>query len=232
MLKKYRLSVINFVLLGSLMITSSWASAQTPPANSAKNNDAINSNMPLPTKSQIFQIGKDEIVFGDNKAPLTIIEYASLSCPHCANFYQTTLPKIKEKYINSGKVRFIYRDFPLNEPALRASMLVKCATKAEQEKFINVLYSTQDNWGAKKNYLEILSNIAKLGGMSGKDFDKCMADKNIEDNILKSRFYAAKVLNLNSTPTFFINEEKHEGSSDFNHFSNFIDEVLNKTKKP
>lgn len=185
----------------------------------------------LPSKEEILTIQPNDLVIGDVNAPVTIIEYASLSCSHCASFHADSYDMIKKNYIDTGKVKFVFRDFPLDEPALRGSMLARCADDSKFEKFIDVLFSTQDNWSRKKNYLEILSNIAKLGGMPGEAFDACMVDTSVEESVINSKLHALKVLEVRSTPTFFINEEKHEGAKNSEYFKKVIDGLLSSDVK-
>jgi protein-disulfide isomerase len=186
------------------------------------------------TADQLLEILPSDIVIGDMKAPVTIIEYASLSCTHCAAFHNSTFSDLKEKYVDTGKVRFVFRDFPLDEPALRGAMMARCAGKDDTEKFlkfIKVMFSTQSNWAPKKNYLEVLSNIGKLGGMKGEEFEACMANKAVEDAVMLSKFNAAKILEVRSTPTFFINKEEHKGGRDLKYFSEVIDGILSGVSK-
>lgn len=186
----------------------------------------------LPSKESILKIQKDDMVKGDAKAPVTLIEYASLSCTHCAAFYNNTFEELQKKYIDTGKVRYVFRDFPLNLPALHATMLVRCAPQDKTDKFINTLFSTQNTWATKKNYLEFLSNIAKLGGMSGSDFDACIANKALEDKITLERFQAAKVLEVRSTPAFFINGTPYAGLHNLESLSAVIDPLLAPASDP
>jgi protein-disulfide isomerase len=217
-----RLSFVKVVLVSTLLsLTSSLGLAQTTPEQEL--------TIPLPSKEDILVIKKDDIAIGSDKAPVSIIKYSSLSCTHCASFYNNVYDELKKKYIDTGDVRFVFRDFPLNLQALHATMMVRCAPKDKTEKFISALFSTQNNWATKKNYLEILSNIAKLGGMSGKDFDACIANKELENTLTIERFQAAKALEIRATPTFFINGAPYAGKHDLTSLSAVIDPLLGKT---
>lgn len=204
--------------IAAMAITSSIAFAQE--------NTAQEEQKPTATKEQLLAPMEGDVIIGDKNAKVTVIEYASMSCPHCAMFHNNTYENLKEKYIDSGKVRFIFRPFPLDEPALRGSMMASCAGDDKFEKFTKVLFSTQSNWAPKKNYLEVLSNIGKLGGMKGEDFDKCIADKELENKIMMAKFNAIKQLDVRSTPTFFINGEIHKGAKDFEYFTRVFDAAL------
>lgn len=180
----------------------------------------------LPSAADLYKISKDDMVEGKSDAKVTIIEYASMTCSHCADFHKNTYPEIKKKYIDTGKVRLVKRPFPLNEPALRGSMLAICSGKESFQKFTDVLFTTQSTWAFSKNYMEVLANIAKLGGMTGQEFDACMADSKLEEKIMQDKFYAAKVLEVRATPSFFINGSAYKGSHGFESFVKVIDEIL------
>src|ERR1044072_8330021 len=151
-------------------------------------------------------------ILGKADAPITIIEYASLTCPHCAHFDVTVLPKLKEKWIDSGKAKLILRDFPLDEPAMRAAMVARCAPPERFYPLVDALFSGQEKWATAKDYRAALERLAKLGGVGDKEFKACIADKKLEDQVAGSRLTAAKDLGVDSTPTFFINGTKFEGA--------------------
>jgi protein-disulfide isomerase len=163
---------------------------------------------PLPAPKTVVQkptITAQDVVLGNAKAPVTIIEYASLSCPHCAHFHRDIMPELQKRYIDTGKAKFVFRHFPFNAPALRGSQLVVCSGKAKYYTFLKVLFKTQDTWAFSQNFLESLEGIAKLGGISKERFDACMADKQIEDRIVKERKDAETLYGVQSTPTVFVN---------------------------
>ena len=167
-----------------------------------------------------------DIVLGQADAPVFIVEYASLSCPHCAHFHNKVLPTLKKNYIETGKVKLVFRPFPLNLPAMQGSILTYCAGDDHFYNFLKVLFDTQDSWAFNKNYLEMLTNIGKLGGVKGDQFDKCLADKELEGKILSSKQYAVNALKVRATPTFFINGKLYEGEPDVGPLSSYIDELL------
>lgn len=180
----------------------------------------------------LLDINEKDIVLGQKSAPLTIVEYASLSCPHCASFYSDAFPKLKEEYIATGKVKFIYRDYPLNQPALSAALLALCQVKdrnLDGEKyynFIKVLFKTQDSWAFSEDFLLKLENIAKLDGISSESFQSCIKNQNLQDEILKSRMVAGKDLQIQSTPTFFVGDEVVNGYSGYKDLKNVIEKKL------
>jgi protein-disulfide isomerase len=154
----------------------------------------------------------EDHVLGKAEAPITIVEYASLTCPHCRHFDEEVLPKLKAKWIDSGKAKLVFRDYPLDEPALRAAMVARCAPPDRYFAFIDALFAGQEQWAIAGDYKAALARIALLGGISKEKFAACIADKAIEDKVVASRFNATQQLSVNSTPTFFIAGSKFEGA--------------------
>ncbi len=181
----------------------------------------------------ILEISPSEFVLGDKSAPVTIVEYASLSCPHCASFYRDAFESLKKDYIETGKVKFVYRDFPLNQPALAAAMVAVCRVSGEEENkaeiyhnFVKALFKTQDSWAFDPQYIDKLEAIAMLDGMAQETFKKCLENKKLQEKILVARMSSSKSLSINSTPTFFINGEAFEGFVDYKTIKKAIDEKL------
>jgi protein-disulfide isomerase len=141
---------------------------------------------------------------GPDNAPVTIIEYASLTCPHCANFHKNSLPELKKRYIDTGKVRLIFREFALNPLDAGAVMLARCLDKDKYFDFIEVLFNTQDQWVVQKP-IEPLMAIARQAGFSKERFDACLKNQKLLDDIEAQRNRASEKFGVNSTPTFFIN---------------------------
>ena len=166
-------------------------------------------------QAEALALTPDDRVLGKPDAPVTIVEYASLTCPHCAHFATDVLPKLKEKWIDTGKARLVMRDYPLDEPALRAAMIARCVPADKFYAFIDTLFGAQRQWVLSKDYKADLARLALLGGMSKKQFDECLANKSIEDKVLQSRLTATEQLGINSTPTFFINGNKFDGAPEF-----------------
>jgi protein-disulfide isomerase len=147
---------------------------------------------------------------GDPNAPVTIIEYASMTCGHCAQFETTTFPVLKAKYIDTGKVRYAMREFPLDPLAAAAAMLARCAGD-KREAMIELLFQQQRNWAFVNNPLEALRNTVKQTGMGQAAFDACLNDQSMFDKINLIRDAAAQKFGINATPTFFINGDKRSG---------------------
>jgi protein-disulfide isomerase len=176
-----------------------------------------------------LQITQDDRVLGDPRAPITIIEYASMTCPHCAHFANDVLPVIKKEWIDSGKVKLVLRDFPLDEPALRAAMIARCAPPGRFYAFTETFFASQDQWVATKDYREALARLAKLGGMGKDEFDACLKNTAIENKIVEQRLIASKELDVNSTPTFFINGGKFSGAPTAEEFNKVLSNLVAKS---
>ena len=144
-------------------------------------------------------------VIGNAEAPITIIEYASLTCPHCATFHAETLPQIKKEWIETGKAKLIYRDFPLDKYAASAAMIARCAPEDKYFIFLNAFYAQQKNWSRADDPVRVLTQLAGLGGMSKDDVDACLANEELQDAILQMRLDGQMEHGINSTPSFVIN---------------------------
>ena len=148
---------------------------------------------------------------GSKDAPITIIEYASMTCSHCAHFHEATYPTLKSKYIDTGKVRFVQREFPLNPIDLAGYMLARCAGD-KRAAMIGLLFSQQKNWAFSDKPLQSLTSLVKQTGMSQERFDACLQDKALHANIIQVGEKASKQFRVDSTPTFFINGKKVGGA--------------------
>ena len=160
----------------------------------------------------------DDKVMGDPNAPVTMIEYASLTCPHCAAFETETLPKIQKNWIDTGKAKLVYRNFPFDKPGLQAAMVASCAPPERYFNFIEVLFQQQAQWAAAQDPTAALARIAKLGGMSDQQFQSCLANKDLENKIVAQRLAGEKEYGVGSTPTFFINGRKIVGAQEYEKF--------------
>ena len=183
----------------------------------------------FPTNSQTaLDIYDGDFKIGDINAPITIIEYSSLSCSHCANFHNNTLDKLKEEYIDTNKVRFIFRDFPFNYPALLGSMVLKCTPEDVRYNYMNALFKLQPTWVQRENAKTTneLFKIMQSGGMSKEEFDKCISDVDLEANILQGVIFAQNEFNIKSTPSFIVNGILVEGNKSIKEFRQIIDKIL------
>jgi protein-disulfide isomerase len=199
--------VLLLIVLAPLGAAS--ALAQTPAA-------------PPANLSAALALTPDDRILGNKDAPITIVEYASMTCPHCGHFATEVLPAIKKKWIDTGKARLILRDYPLDEPALRAAMIARCAPPDRFYPFVETLFETQTKWVMARDYLAELQRLALLGGMSKKQFDACLADKTLENKVIGSRLLATQQLGVNATPTFFINGTKFDGDPTADAFNDLL----------
>ena len=168
----------------------------------------------------------DDRVLGEADAPVTIIEYASLTCPHCASFHRETLPTLKSEYIDKGQVRLVFRDFPLDQRALRASMLARCMPEDRYFSMLDVLFRTQADWATAEDPMAALSQIARLGGMSQEGFNRCMADEAMVERILTGLQTGQSEFDIRSTPSFIVDGEKHAGALSFEQFDEILKDLL------
>ena len=164
---------------------------------------------------------------GSEDAPVTIVEYASMTCPHCARFHNTVYPLLKEKYIDTGKVRLIMREFPLDRLALAAAMLARCADKKQFFSLTTVLYRQQAVWARSKDPATELFKIAKLAGFTEEKFNACLQDKKIAQGIVDVKNNGLNNFQVQSTPTFFINGVKLNGALGFDDFEKLVLQHLN-----
>ncbi len=171
-------------------------------------------------------VGADEMVMGDPEAPITIIEYASLTCGHCGRFHNQILPTLKSEYIDPGLARLVYRDFPLDGLALQASMLAHCAGKERYFGFLGILFQDQARWTTAEQPQAALAQTARIGGLGKKDFESCLANKDISNKVLQARLEGEKTYAIQSTPTFIINGKKYVGAMPFEEFDEILRRLL------
>jgi len=176
----------------------------------------------------VLDISDDDFVIGDSEAPVTIIEYASLSCSHCADFHIDTLGDLKKEYVDTGKARIVFRDFPFNYPALLGSMVLHCIPMDVRYDYMNALFQLQPNWVVKENVksAQELFKIMQSGGMSKEEFDSCVNDRTLEEQILQKIIDAQSEFDIRSTPSFLINGMLVEGNKSIKEFRQIIDKIL------
>ena len=150
-------------------------------------------------------------MIGEATAPVTIIEYASLTCSHCAQFHNQVLPALKVGLIASGKVQLVFRDFPLDQLAMAGSVLARCAGRNRYFAFLDVLFRDQSSWAQSQDPFQALTQIARHGGIGKDKFQSCLRDKKLQEVILKQRLDGNQKYQVNSTPPLFINGKKFSG---------------------
>lgn len=174
-----------------------------------------------------------ERVLGKADAPVTIEEYASLTCPHCADFYTQVLPEIEKRYVDTGKVKLIFRDFPLDGTGLKAAALARCMPKEQYYPFVSTLYKNLMAWAMSSNPEETLTQYAKLGGLPADRAKACLSDNAMFDAIVAIRNNATESYGIDATPVFILNggAEKINGAKSIDEFSAAIERVLAGKKK-
>ena len=188
---------------------------------------SVNINLKAADHS-ILKVTEEDFFLGSESAPVTIIAYESMSCSHCADFHNNTLGDLKTEYIDTGKVRFVFRDFPFNYPALAGSMVMHCVPDEVRYDYMNALYKLQKNW-IKREHSETRSELYKImqsGGMKQDEFDSCLSDINLENDILEGVMSAQKEFNIRSTPSFIVNGILYSGNKDIKEFRQIIEKIL------
>ena len=176
----------------------------------------------------ILDITENDFIIGDPNAPITIIEYASLSCSHCASFHNDTLSDLKKEFIDTGKANMVFRDFPFNFPALLGSMILQCVPINLRYDYMNALFQLQSSWVNQENAKTTaeLYKIMQSGGMSKEEFDNCLSNKDLEDKILQGVINAQNEFKIRSTPSFLINGNLIEGKKSIKEFRQIINKIL------
>ena len=202
---KTGLYTIGALVLGALAVGLFVLNAEAPQDPNAPQAD--------PELVALLEEGPlEDIALGDPNADTVIVEYASMTCPHCAHFYDEVFPRLKEKYIDTGKVRFIFREFPLDGLAVAASMLARCAGSDRFYPMVDGLFETQETWAVPgADGKDKLKLIAKQAGFSEESFETCLADKQLFDKIVAVRKKAHEDYGVDATPAFFVNGKRLDG---------------------
>ncbi|MBA1158310.1 DsbA family protein [Microvirga mediterraneensis] len=167
-----------------------------------------------------------DIALGPADAKVTIIEYASMTCSHCAHFHATTWPELKKRYIDTGKVRFVLREFPLDPLATAGFMLARCDGKDKYYPITDLLFDQQKNWAFVDKPLDALRAMLKQAGFSQEKFDACLKDQKLYDAVNAVKNRAMEQFKVDSTPTFFINGQRHPGSLSIDELEKIIKPML------
>jgi protein-disulfide isomerase len=184
----------------------------------------------VPVEELMKPVGLPDMALGPADAKVTIVEYASMTCGHCAHFTTDVWPQIKKKYVDSNKVRYIFREFPLDNLAAAASMLARCTGNDKAFGLIEVLFEKQKEWAfGEGNPVPRLFEIAKQAGFTQESFDKCLTDQKLLDDITGGRTRASDVFGVSATPTFYVNGKKLDGSPTMEKFDQMIEPLLAKS---
>jgi protein-disulfide isomerase len=176
------------------------------------------SSGPVPTavaqtvdKVALLGVLPTDHVLGDPKAPVTLIEYASFTCPHCAHFSAMVLPEIKKKWVDTGKVKLIYRDFPLDQTAVKVAQLAECSGNDKYFGVVDMIFSTQPKWAAASDPIAELAKSLRIAGMGDAEVKACLANDVVQTGVIND-YRGGETLGVNSTPTLFINGEQFKGA--------------------
>jgi protein-disulfide isomerase len=167
-----------------------------------------------------------DVALGPADAKVTIIEYASMTCPHCAAFHQETWPELKKRWVDTGKVRFVLREFPLDPLATAGFMLARCDGENKYYPIVDLLFSQQRAWAYAERPLDALRQMMKQAGFSQEKFDSCLKDQKLYDAVNTVKNRGMDVFKVNSTPTFFINGQRHPGNLSIDEIEKVIKPIL------
>ena len=182
---------------------------------------------PTPDKAALLAVQPTDHVLGDPKAPITMIEYASFTCPHCAHFSTAILPEVKKKWIDTGKVKLVYRDFPLDQMVAKAAELAECSGNDKYFPVMEMIFATQLNWVSAQDPIAELSKSLRIAGMGEKEVKACLANEAVSNGVIAD-YKGGESLGVNSTPTLFINGEKYTGARPADELDQVFTKLLNK----
>ncbi|MFB2550913.1 DsbA family protein [Ensifer soli] len=209
------------------------ASTATPPGVDPVTTATTTAAAELPEAEGTVDVAKlmepgalPEMSIGKADAPVTIVEYMSMTCPHCASFHVNTFDAIKEKYVDSGKVRFVIREFPFDPRAAAAFMLARCAPEGQYFPMVSMLMKQQRQWAAAENGRDALLQMSKLAGFTQQSFEACLTNQKLLDDVNTVMQRGAKDFGVQSTPTFFINGTRYSGDMSVDTMSALIDTLL------
>jgi len=213
--RKFIQNSSKLALIAGVPALSGIAQLSLTGAAQAEQVAGLHDDLALPDK----WLGKDD-------APVTIIEYASMTCPYCRRFHEETLAQLKKNYIDTGKVRLIFREFPLDNLAAAAAMLARCAPNDNFFPLIDTLFKQQSKWARSSDPVSELLKISRLAGFSQETFNACLRDQDMLNKVIATRTQASEKFKVNATPTFFLNDVKYSGDFSYEVLSKAIDSLL------
>jgi protein-disulfide isomerase len=218
-----------------IAILASLALAQAIAQPAATPSPTPAATAPVPTQAAPTMVPIDQLMApaalpdlpqGAPDAPVTIIEYGSTTCTHCAAFHDNVFPTLKTKYIDPGKVKFIFREFPLDPLATGSFMLARCAGADKRNALIDTLFTRQKTWAFVDKPIDALLDLVKQSGMSQVDFETCLKNQELMDQVSQTRDRAAEKFNVDATPTFFVNGRKLTGDQPIAEFDKVLEPLL------
>lgn len=174
---------------------------------------------------------KFQFVEGDPNAKVIVFEYASLTCPHCGHFHRDVLPQIKKNFIDTGKVRWVFRHYPLDQLAMAGAILTACVPNAEGRKLYDALFKDQETWVTSQTPIEPLKTLAQVGGLTGTGVEDCLRNKPLIEEFRAELNRNAEKHDVQATPAFFIGEEALQGAPDYADFAEILDKHVAAAKK-
>lgn len=194
-------------------------------------NELATSPQPQFDESTIYQVQKDDVVVGNRESKVIVVEYSSPTCLHCSYYHKEIYPKIKSKYIDSGKIAYVIRPFIGNKQDLDSAILARCVSRDSFEKIVDILYKKQDSWAFHSNYREVLANIGEIAGLSQGDYQKCLNDEELSDFLINHTRAASHLSGFMGTPSFMVDGVLMSASYTLENLSNAIDIAIEKHEK-
>ena len=207
------------LMVGGVLVWREWSSA---PVSAQAAAAGQTENLPM-------ELADNDKVLGSAEAPITIIEYASLTCPHCASFHAKTLPTVKSDWIDTGQAKLVYRDFPLDGAALAAAAIAHCAPSDRYFAMLGLFFERQKEWAVEDAWRERLTQLAGVAGMDKAAVDSCLADEARKNEIVKRAEEGQAKYAIDATPSFVINGRKVSGALPLNEFVKVLQDVQPKS---
>jgi protein-disulfide isomerase len=205
-----------------------WLRSGQQPAPMASGTAAAPQATTLATAAGEMPLFDDDHILGKADAPVTILEYASLTCPHCAAFHSDTLPQVKSEWIDTGRARLVFRHYPLDQLALRAAAAANCVQGDAFFGFMDVLFQNQDKWARSDDPLAAVGQYAALAGLDKATYEKCVNDEAALDRIIEKQTDGRDRYNVTSTPTFVVNGTPVAGNRPYDEFKSILEEAATK----